>query len=535
MRYDLQKTHTIASHSASEMGKPTTSPRAKPRLGHAALELRESIRFMVAALLTMGNDLPFLDKNGQTYRTGEAKRRRPSSHSDKSSAPTATALDLILSALSRDPVRRQRAAEIIHLGGDCSAKAQDRTTRWAIRLAALALAMSSRAAFAQEPETVIPMTLLDPYQSDGVRLGDGLVLRPEVEAFVRHDSNIYNIENPKRGDTVFSLQPRLTLSTDLPRHQVELYGTADIRRYAKVSGENSEAGEIGLRGLLELGSQIDVRPAFAFVRGIEQRGTSGDQFLTDRPVVFNRKNYRVDISRGQQSLDLSLGGRISQTDYKDATIGGIPVDLSTRDVLDRAAYLRVAYNLGSRIQAYSRVQASSLSYRSALSRNLDSSGYDVLVGGRMRVTNQIDVEAGAGIIHRSFENPAFANLNAVNFALSASWVPRRTWQVIASAERNVDPSPRTDTPAIFRSSYRLAVKHLFTPKLIAEVTAGHVREEYRGLGRVDSRYEVGANALYRLTRNIGVTADIGYRKQDGGVLGRSYSGFAAGLGVKVVG
>lgn len=483
----------------------------------------------------MGNDLPFPDKIGQKYRTGGAARGRPACCPGIYGEPSATALDLILSALSRDPLRRKRAAEIIHLGGNCSRKAPDRTARWAVRLAALALAMTSRAAFAQEPETVTPMTLLDPYQSDGVYLGGGFVLRPEVEGFVRHDSNIYNIESPKRSDTVFSLQPRLTLSTDLPRHQVELYGTADIRRYAKVSGENSDAGELGIRGLIELGSLIDVRPAFAFVRGIEQRGTSGDQFLTDRPIVFDRKSYRVDISRGQQTLDLSLGGRINQTDYKNATIGGIPVDLSTRDVIDRAAYLRAAYNLGSRIQAYSRVQVSNLSYRSALSRNLDSSGYDVLVGGRMRVTNQIDLEAGAGIIHRSFENPAFANLNAVNFALTASWVPRRTWQVIASAERNVDPSPRSDTPAIFRSTYNLAVKHLFTPKLLAEVNARHVREEYRGLGRVDSRFELGANALYRLTRNVGVTVDVGYRTQDGGILGRSYSGFAAGVGVRVVG
>lgn len=542
MQRSLQRAHAIASHKASEIGRPTSSPNAKLRFGHAALEIRESVRFMVAALLTIGNDLPFPDKNDQTYRMRTPARRRAASHSRVfRTIPVAfvrsstSDVDLILSAISFDPARRQRAAQIILLGGGCSEHAPKRSARLAIRLAALALAFSSRAAFAQEPETVTPMTLLDPYQADGIRLGSGFVLRPEVNAQVRHDTNIYNIDTPKRGDTVFDLQPRLTLSTDLPRHQVELYGAADLRRYAKYSGENSEAGELGARGLLELGSQIDVRPSFAFVRGIEQRGTSGDQFLTDRPVVFNRKEYRLDISRGQQKLELALGGRIRQTDYEDAAIDGVLIDLSSRNVVSRSANLRVAYNLGSRIQAYSRFEVGSLSYRNAVSRQLNSSGYDVLAGGRIRVTNQIDLEVGAGIIHRKFDNPAYANLNAANFALTASWVPRQTWQVIASAGRSVDPSPRLDTPAIFRTSYRLEVKHLVTPKLLTEVYAGHVREEYRGFSRTDKRFEIGASALYRLTRNIGVTVDVGYRDQDGGALGRTYSGFAAGLGVRVVG
>ncbi|WP_296676805.1 outer membrane beta-barrel protein [Novosphingobium sp.] len=538
-----QISQKIANHTATESGRPITRPKAKLRRGQGAFALWESIRFIVAALLTIGNSLPLSDRKGHSLnKLAKGANARPADRLQNRSFHHANwlgtifaSLRLIVLAFSRDMDSRSQAAAIIRMGDARPGRTGKAAPGWVIRVALVALSLSGRAAFAQEADVATPVTLLDPVQADGIRIGGGLVLYPELLAEGRYDSNIYNIAAPKRSDAVFDLQPRFTLSTDFSRHQIELFGAANLRRYASNTGENSEAGELGLRGLLELASQIDVRPSVVLMRGIEQRGTAGDQFLTDRPVAFNRKEYGIEVSRGEHQLEIALGGKLSQTDYENASIGGVPVSLVQRNVIDRSAFARLAYNLGSRIQVYSRFRLSSLSYRDPAARQLNSSGYDALAGGRIRVTSLIDLEAGFGLIHRSFDNPAFRNLNAVNFALTASWLPRPTWQLIAGASRNVDPSPLINSPAIFRTSFTLEAKHLITPKLLVGVKAGHVREEYRGLGRVDSRYAVDATALYRLTRNIGVTFDAGYRKQDGGLLGRSFNGFAAGIGVKVVG
>ncbi|MFC0588216.1 outer membrane beta-barrel protein [Novosphingobium aquiterrae] len=533
----------ITSQIATDSGRPTSKPKAKLRLGRTALDLLESIRFIVAALLTMGNDLPFSDRKDQRSRkilqpSGAAGRGWTRGRNGKHvrvGLRSPAALRLILLALSPNPARRAEAMGIIQLGDGRLNAVRTATPRWAMRLALIALSFTARASFAQEVDVATPMTLLDPVQGDGVRIGSSLVLHPEVSAAFRYDSNIYNLSAPKRGDAVFDLQPRLTLSTDLPRHRVDLFAAADVRRYAKYSGENSEAGELGIRALLELAGHIDVRPSFVLVRGIEQRGTSGDQFLSDKPVSLNRKEYGIEIAREQRRLELLLSAKLSQTDYDDAAISGVPIVLSQRNVIDRLASARLAYNLGSRIQVYSRFQLSSLSYRDPAARQLNSSGYDILAGGRIRVTNQIDLDTGVGMIHRSFDNSAFKNLNAVNFALTASWTPRPTWQLIAGAERRVDPSPLFNSPAIFRTSFKLEAKHLVTPKLLIGVRTGLTREEYRAIARVDRRFAIDGSALYRLTPNIGITLDAGYRKQDGGLSGRTFSGLAAGIGVKVVG
>jgi len=522
-----------------------TSPRAKPRFATSRDGLLGSIWFMVGALLTMGSDLPSLDRKSQS-RGGRASARRGVTMTSRMGGKSSTlplsgvvglrnAIRLIALSLSRNPARRAEAMGVILLGNARRDAVAAMTPRWAVRLAIIALSFGARAAMAQDEEVVTPVTLLESANGEGLRVAGGLVLYPEISAAARYDSNIYNVELPKRSDVMFTVQPRFTLATDFPRHKVELFGGADIRRYAKYAGENSEAGHLGLRALLELGSAIDMRTSAVLTRGIEQRGTSGDQFVTDRPVNFNRKELEVELSRGQHRLEVGIGGKLSRTDYENATVGGAPVVLSQRDVLNRSAFTRIAYNLGSRIQVYSRFKLDELSYREPASKNLNSSGYDVLAGGRIRMTNLIDLEVGAGLIHRKFDNPAFKSLNAFNFALTSSWTPRPTWQIIASAARSVDASPVFDSPAIFRTSFNLEARHLVTPQLLVGLKAGHGREEYRGIGRADRRNSIDATALYRLSRNVGVTLDVGYRKQDGGALGRTFNGFAGGIGLKVIG
>ncbi|MBS0475308.1 MAG: outer membrane beta-barrel protein [Proteobacteria bacterium] len=438
--------------------------------------------------------------------------------------------DLLAAGLSR----RARQPGAIPLGDRLRRHLRHRPS-WLTRLAIFVLALSSRPVIAQDSDVVTPLQLLEPEDSDGVRIGPTLVLHPEVRATVRHDTNIYNTDTARRADTAFILQPRFTLATDWQRHRLELFGDAEVWRFAKLTPENSEAGTAGARALLELGSWINVRPQVQISRGFEQRGTSGDQFFTDRPVRFTRKEASIEISREQHKLEIAASGRIGRTDYDDATVGGLPISLAERDVNYREGSLRVAYNLGSRVQVFGRMDLNGLSYRDPAAQLRNSSGYALLGGARIRATNLLDVEAGVGLLHQKFSNPAFSSLNAGNYTLTATWTPRRTWQFIAGAGREVAPSPLLNSPAIFRSTYRLEARHLLGTRLLLTAQAAHVSEDYRAIGRTDKRTSFDLSALYRLTPHIGVTASTGYRDQNGGALGRSYSGFAASLGVKVVG
>jgi hypothetical protein len=58
-------------------------------------------------------------------------------------------------------------------------------------------------------------------------------------------------------------------------------------------------------------------------------------------------------------------------------------------------------------------------------------------------------------------------------------------------------------------------------------------ETYRGSAEDDRRYFVDARLHYRLTNQVGLIAQVGYRTQNGTNGGRDYHGFTAGAGVRV--
>jgi polysaccharide biosynthesis protein VpsM len=209
--------------------------------------------------------------------------------------------------------------------------------------------------------------------------------------------------------------------------------------------------------------------------------------------------------------------------------------LSDRDLRTRNASLRLGVNLGSRIQLFTQISGNTLTYLGSASDLRNSSGYSVLVGSKLQVTNLVNLEAGVGYIWHDFNNPAFKPVKAINFHLAGNWTPTSSWLVTASAERAIDGSPIAVVPAIFRTSYMLGAKHTLGDRFLLGANIAAVREDYREIARVDQRYQFGITFQYRLTNHIGLQATADYRQQDGGLNGRSYAGEMVLIALRIVG
>lgn len=538
VRYTTSK--NIAAQSRIERGTAMARPRAKLRFRTGPARGSGPVSLIATNVLTIGSRLTLSGNLVERERDRAARRDAENAGSGSSghwSDMTGAMGDLVLLArfaLGGQEMRRRQAVRVIRLGDRRAGRA--RRPKWLLQLATFLLAMTfTRQASAQEAEVLTPIQLFEPEASEGVRVGGSFILRPQATAEVYHDSNIYNVDEDERSDTVFSLRPRLALQSDFARHWVELYGGADIRRYAKISDENSEAYDAGARARLELASWVNIEPEVKISRDVEQRGTAGDQFATDHPIAYTRKEFLLGISRSQHRIELALNGRISRTDYSDTSSGGVPIDLSMRDFTYRVGAFRIGYNLGSRVQVFSELSGNRLSYSSPDAEWRDSSGFSLLGGARVRVTGLLDVEAALGYIRQNFTDDSFEPIKAVNYSLAARWTPRPTWLITAGAERNVDGSPLPDVPAILRTTYKLEAMHALTNRVLLGARIAHVSEDYESTPRTDRRYEAALSVTYRLTPNVGLLASAGYRDQDGGAAGRSYDGASIGLAVRVIG
>lgn len=524
------------SQATSDSGKAKRSPRAKlpfapaeasptpDRFGDSLISMTSSQR---ASPIILSNSVWRKD------RAAPSGVRRQAlvpfkSHLLRSPSDFPMIVRLALEALLPTKIARVQVIRIKPLAGQV--RAEPKILRPVMALACLLL---SRPALAQEVDKVVtPVELFKPERGEGIRIAPSLVAFPALEVDATFDDNIYNTNAVKLDDLAASIRPRLAIRADWSRHQVSLSGGADIRRYADIQDENSEQFDVQGKGTLELAARTEVIVDAGFRRGIEQRGTAGDQFLTDKPVTFNRMFGGLLVRRRGGFLELLAEARIAETKYHDTRVGGLRVDLSDRDATVMRGRIRASAPSSHYSRVFLEASINKVNYDRAALVQRDSDGYALIVGMLLRLTDLVDLEVGAGYIHQNFDNPAIKNVGALNFHLQVEWTPRPDWEIVAAGGRAVEPSPRLDVPAIVRSNFSLEARKAISNRALVSAEVGIVDEEYRGSGRKDQRFYASAGVHYRLTDKLGLVAKASWRKQDGNALGRDYGGVTATLGAR---
>lgn len=429
--------------------------------------------------------------------------------------------------------RREAAAN--HVIYVMSTQARRRAPSLGTRLAVmLAMVLAPRVACAQTSRVATPTDMFDAENSPGLALGDTLVLRNETVARIQEDSNIYNVETNRTADTIGVINSDFRLGTNSRRHMAEINGGVGLLRYVDTTAEDTTTYYGGGRARLDLGSRITVDADGQLGRGYEMRGTAGDQFTTDHPVLYNRRQIHARLARTGGILELAVDGSIRTQDYLDAYTQGVRISLAYRNATVRQGALEAQYRLSPALRLYSQLSANDVAYGLNLGYPRDSNGYAALFGVHLAVTSLIDLEVAAGYMHQSFQTPGTAPVSGINYKLTANWTPTPMWRLTADGRRDIDASPLTNVPAIVRSTFDLKAQRALGERMILEGSAAYTQEEYRSLSRTDRRVEAGLGVHYRVTSNVGAIAQAGYRQQWGGALGRVYSGFSGSLGLRFV-
>ncbi len=529
-----QTSHTKSAQRASETGKASRAPLAKPpfprslsldNLNDISTAMLPDFSKMTLAASKVSPLEPQFQMNGER-RAGN----RPPRPGYRSALAIPHAVATMLVAAVADSQRSDEKPDIvIRLPGPVRRIASRKPIRYVALLAILAA--TTRPVMAQTVHRDdTPTSLFEPERGTGGRIGGAFVLYPSIELALLHDSNVYNLPANKTADELARARAEVLIASDFSRHYFQLRAGGEARRYLDTSAENSETFHADILGRLELGGQIDVTPELGFARRVEQRGTAGDVFLTDEPVEYTHSYAGLAVARERGTLGLALRARVDRLSYDNPLSGGTPIDLSYRDADTKRVNLRASYRLAQATRVFAEAGYNAVDYRATASQLRNSDGWSLLAGVQFKPSEQVDFEAAAGYLKQDFDAPGFPSVKAVNYRLSANWLPRRNLALRAAVERTVDPSPLFNSPAVVRTEYRIGVQRSFGDRMLVEADAAHTVEDFRGIARSDNYSRIGLGARYRINRNIGAGASVGYRKQTGGI---DYDGFTAGVSLRV--
>ncbi|MDB5723767.1 MAG: hypothetical protein JWQ16_521, partial [Novosphingobium sp.] len=346
------------------------------------------------------------------------------------------------------------------------------------------------------------------------------------------DSNLYSRDSPRVADMAFVMRPALRISPDLARHELSLDVAGEVRRYLSTPAENSEQYFIQLSGRADLADRTTVTAHGFIARRIERRGTFGDQFLTDAPLGYLEREAGVEIARKGGQFDLSGAIATNRKTYSNATLGGVPLDQSIRNVRQDSARIRAGFRVSPAISVFAEADGSRFSYDREPTGPRGSTGYSALAGARIEYSDVTNVEVAVGYLRQNFVNPVTPTVSGLTYSVTANWTPTPRLRLALVGTRSVERSPILGAEAVLESDFRLSAVYAVGSRLLVGLEAGLVKDDYRGVDRAERRYFSELSLRYAINRHLSAFTAAGYRTQSGSGLGaRSYDGATARVGL----
>jgi len=370
--------------------------------------------------------------------------------------------------------------------------------------------------FRRDADVTVMQRPREGYEARGLRVGAFLAY-PQVSLAPTYDDNIYATSSDTTSDTIWKVQPQITLQSDWNRHSLTAYALATINKYASHSSEDTTDYTAGANGRLDVDHATQVNGQANFVRATEPRTSANSPTGALKPVQYDLWGVGID---GRHEFDRLLGSLRfnSQTFRYDSppAAGGGVIDQSFRDRTDNVYGGRLDYALSPKTAFFVDAEGNNHDYkRRGLSTiNRDSKGYQVLAGVDFEVTALMRGNIGLGYRRETFSDPASRDLKGFSGDATLEWFPTQLSTVTFHGARTIEDSAVPGSPAFLSTNLTARIDHELLRNVILTAQVGYGEDKYTGISREDHRKTAGVGASYLLNRSLGVSVNYNYNEQN---------------------
>lgn len=400
---------------------------------------------------------------------------------------------------------------------------------------------SRASAQATGPFTPVNQGVLDrPHpEYDPIPLHAGaFVIAPSLTAAIQQQSNVFAQETGAQSDTIWSLAPRVTVTSDWAQHKLALSAGLQDDLYSSHRDLDAVTWDVGLDGKLDVTRAENLSLKAGYARLTELPSSVNASPEITGIVPYSLAQVSASGAYVGSLVKLSVGVGALRWDYdpaKGSSAGAF--DENQRDHTQLSATIRADYAIGGQTALFVEGSQDARRYEERPPVALvdrDSTGSSVLLGSTFRITHLIDGEAGVGYLRRDYDDPSTKTFSGPNGRVRLNWYATPLITTTVSAGRSVEDSGLPGIAAFSDTNFTARVDYELLRNLVLGGALQHDDARYLGLDRQDTRDSLGLHAAYTLNRATSLNLSYSYLKQESSGTQRGVRFDSSTIGLAVV-
>src|ERR1700723_2994670 len=264
------------------------------------------------------------------------------------------------------------------------------------------------------------------YQAEGVLAG-GFMIYPKVSIAVAYDDNIFDLQNGRVGDTIFSETPEIGIQSTWARNGLSAYVKAQQDEFVSFDSHYATQYGAGLAGKYQFGDSM-LTGGVDYAHDVLPRSVSNNVGLSVHPIPYDFTALNAELSSTFTRVRLSL--RLDNQIYQyqnGATASGSIVDESQYNHNAFTVTGKAELAVSADAAVYLTASGNSRSYEFAppiVAFSLNNSGYEVDAGANFDLTPLVRGEIQLGYLDQTYEvSSVFKPITGPSAKVQLQWFP----------------------------------------------------------------------------------------------------------------
>lgn len=359
------------------------------------------------------------------------------------------------------------------------------------------------------------------YEALGIREGP-FMLWPKLAVSSEYSDNIFATGSDTVADGITHITPEIDLTSTWSRHSLQAYVRGTFNQYWQNSNQNTDDFAVGAKGQLDVQRTAQINGGVDYSRQTEPRtsaATEGNPF----PIQYDQTALNLSGSKEFNRLRVSARVDWSNYDYlnragnfpqddrnRDVTIGTVRADYAVSP--DTALFLEVAGNDHDYKLSASPIINGTPEFPDFVQR--DSHGIQVLGGANFELGALVRGELAVGYLKQTYKDKTFSDVSGPGARIQLEWFPSQLTTVTVTGTRTIEDAGIIGASSYLSSNFGVKVDHELLRNVILSANGGYGKDDYHGVSREDTHYIAGIGGTYLLNRNLGVTLGYSYFKQN---------------------